>query len=129
MNLTLRQYFDAIEACLIESPVIISYRIVSQEITAADGKLRIEASTSNGGQAEVFVYATESAGDIQILKYSFHWQDAQGRLIRRWDNAPHHPGLPNAPHHIHEADGTVSGMAHIPDFSLVLEEMERAIPP
>lgn len=125
MNLTLRQYFEAIEACLIESPVIVSYRIVSQEITAADGKLRIKASTSNGGQAEFFVYATESPGGIQTLKYSFHWQDAQGQLIKRWDNAPHYPDLPNTPHHVHEADGTVSGMAHVPNFSLVIEEMER----
>lgn len=128
MNLALRQYFDAIETYLIESPVIVSYRILSQEITPADGKLRIKAETSNGGQAEFFVYVTEAAGNIQTLKYSFHWQDAQGQLIRRWDNAPHFPDLPNTPHHVHEADGTVSGLAQIPDFSLVIEEMERTTP-
>lgn len=128
MNLALRQYFDAIETCLIESPVITSYRVLGQEVTPADGKLRIKAETSNGGQAEFFVYVTEAAGNVQTLKYSFHWQDAQGQLIRRWDNAPHFPDLPNTPHHVHEADGTVSGLAHIPDFSLMIEEMERTTP-
>ena len=34
-------------------------------------------------------------------KYSYHWQDAQGRLITRWDNSPHHKGLPTFPHHRH----------------------------
>jgi hypothetical protein len=125
MNLALRQYFDALESCLIESPVIVSYRIVSQEVTAADGKLRVEAATSNGGQAEFFVYAAESEGAIQTRKYSFHWQDAQGQLIRRWDNVPHYPDLPNAPHHVHQADGTVTGMAYIPDLFLAIEEMEK----
>lgn len=129
MNLALRQYFDAIETRLIESPVIVAYRMVSQEITTADGKLRIEAATSKGGQAEFFVYVAESEGGIQTFKYSFHWQDAQGQLIRRWDNAPHYPDLPNAPHHVHKADGTVSGMAPIPDFFLVVAEMEKALLP
>jgi hypothetical protein len=49
MNLTLRQHFDAIETCLLESPAIVSYRILSQGITTADGKLRVTAATSNGG--------------------------------------------------------------------------------
>ena len=34
-------------------------------------------------------------------KYSYHWQDAQGRLITRWDNSPHHRELPTFPHHRH----------------------------
>ncbi|MFA4830232.1 MAG: DUF6516 family protein [Thermodesulfovibrionales bacterium] len=34
-------------------------------------------------------------------KYSYHWQDAQGRLITRWDNSPHHKRLSTFPHHRH----------------------------
>ncbi len=34
-------------------------------------------------------------------KYSYHWQDAKGRLITRWDNSLHHKGLPTFPHHKH----------------------------
>ncbi|MBU4501923.1 MAG: hypothetical protein KKA79_04970 [Nanoarchaeota archaeon] len=37
-------------------------------------------------------------------KYSYHWQDAQGRLIIRWDNSPHHKGLPTFPLHKHLPD-------------------------
>jgi hypothetical protein len=40
-------------------------------------------------------------------KYSFHWQDSSGKLITRWDNAPHFPKLPNFPHHKHLADLSV----------------------
>lgn len=34
-------------------------------------------------------------------KYSYHWRDANGRLIIRWDNSPHHKGLSTFPHHKH----------------------------
>jgi hypothetical protein len=30
-----------------------------------------------------------------------------GKRVVGWDNAPHHPGLPNFPHHIHYADGRI----------------------
>ncbi|SKB44292.1 toxin-antitoxin system TumE family protein [Dyadobacter psychrophilus] len=40
-------------------------------------------------------------------KYAFHWQQENGELLVRWDNAPHFPNLPTFPHHKHRADGTV----------------------
>jgi len=49
---------------------------------------------------------------VEISKYNFHWQDATGNLIRRWDNAPHHPELDNYPHHVHAKD-TVSASSEI----------------
>jgi hypothetical protein len=31
----------------------------------------------------------------------------QGRRIYGWDNASHHPGLANHPHHFHDEDGSI----------------------
>jgi hypothetical protein len=62
-----------------------------------------------------------------LLKYSFHWQDAEGNLKRRWDNAPHYPNLPNAPHHIHAADGFVTEASQIPTIFQVIETIEKAL--
>ena len=31
-----------------------------------------------------------------------------GKLIRRWDNAPHHRELPNFPHHFHDENDVLS---------------------
>lgn len=25
--------------------------------------------------------------------YSYHWQDSQGKMLLRWDNAPYHPDV------------------------------------
>jgi len=34
-------------------------------------------------------------------KYSYHWQNAGGDLLVRWDNSPHYPDLRTFPHHKH----------------------------
>ncbi|RMD91642.1 MAG: hypothetical protein D6813_07315, partial [Calditrichaeota bacterium] len=76
---------------------------------------------------ELFEYVTESDGKIYLKKYSFHWQDANGKLKRRWDNAPHHPELPNAPHHVHNEDGSVNEVKEIPDIFYIIETIEQGI--
>lgn len=42
--------------------------------------------------------------DIDERSYSFHWQDKEGKLIIRWDNAPHHKHIKTYPFHIHVFD-------------------------
>ncbi len=37
----------------------------------------------------------------QSRKYSYHWEDSDGNLIIRWDNAEHWKNLPTFPHHKH----------------------------
>jgi hypothetical protein len=38
-------------------------------------------------------------------KYSFHWQDREGDLIIRWDNATHWKDIDTFPHHKHDKNG------------------------
>ena len=47
------------------------------------------------------LYITElHTPDFQ--KYSYHWQDTQGKMIIRWDNKPHWKNLKTFPNHKHE---------------------------
>jgi hypothetical protein len=127
MNPTIRQYFDAAEGRLITSPVVISYQVVRREIAASDGKLRIKLQLQDGGSAELFAYVAETDERIDLLKYSFHWQDAQGNLVRRWDNAPHYPHLPGAPHHVHGGSGSVQPLSQVPDLFSIIEQIEDTL--
>ncbi len=127
MNPTIEQYFDTVELRLIQSPVIIAYQIVRREIAPADGKLRIKVTLNDGGLAELFEYVSESDGHIHLSKYSFHWQDAQGKLKQRWDNAPHYPNLPNSPHHVHNEDNSVQGVTEAIDTFSIVEKIEKAL--
>ena len=127
MNPIIREHFDFFETRLIESPAIVSYQILSREIAVSDGKMRVIASLRDGGNVELFEYVAQSKGLIRVVKYSFHWQNAQGTLRRRWDNAPHHPELPNAPYHVHVEDDYVRQIAQVPDIFSVIRKIEDAL--
>lgn len=45
----------------------------------------------------------KSGEDFYFLSilYSYHWQDKNGSLRIRWDNAPHHSNLRTFPDHKH----------------------------
>lgn len=58
--------------------------------------------------------------------YAYHYQGPHGVLVFRYDNAPHYPELPNAPHHKH-----ITGQSVVPSeaaglFS-VLDEIGRVV--
>lgn len=64
---------------------------------------------------------------LEKLTYAYHYQDADGSLIFRYDNAAHKPAL-LFPCHKHLSDGvTIESAA--PDFVVLIDEaMERFIP-
>lgn len=118
-------YFDGLERTVLASPAVSSYLVEQREAVPVDGKLRVRARLLDGGWLEFFEYAAFDAhGQIVRLSYSYHWQDAGGRLLRRWDNVNHYRGLPNAPHHLHRSDGGVEGVAKPPALAGVLAEIE-----
>jgi hypothetical protein len=125
MNRLIHDYFDAIEARLIASPIVATFDVIRREITPTDGKIRIRATLTDGGLLELFEYVAEDQGQLNLQKYSFHWQDAKGELAQRWDNVNHHPDLPNAPHHVHQADGSVQSVLDVPGTIGLLDEVEN----
>lgn len=59
----------------------------------------------------------------RLIRYSYYWLATNNRLKIGWDNAPHHPGLPNFPHHKHEGQ-----QAHrAPSDETCLEDVMRVI--
>lgn len=107
MNSVIADYFDEIEARFLGSPAISKYQILRREVTPTDGIIRIKADLSDASQGEFFEYVVEANKQIEIRKYSFHWQDQNGRLLKRWDNAPHHREY-SSHHHLHLADESVT---------------------
>jgi hypothetical protein len=62
---------------------------------------------------------------IVRLRYTYHYQDASGEMIFRYDNAPHHPNVPTHPHHKHV--GSAIEQSQPPDISMVLREIDQYI--
>jgi hypothetical protein len=110
--MTIVDYLDAIKDRLTTDPVVASFSILRERTTLVDGHLRARLAISDGSMLEFSEYAQRSPdGQIDVVTYSYHWAGADGNLIRRWDNAPHFPGLPGFPHHIHDGstDSALSG--------------------
>ena len=56
-------------------------------------------------------------------KYSYHWQTQKGKLICRWDNAPHHREGDTFPHHKHEGNTANT----LPSQEITLEAVLKVI--
>ena len=59
---------------------------------------------------------------ITKARYAYHYQQADGSLIFRYDNVPHYPELRTFPHHKHVGESVIA--AQSPDLSEVLREID-----
>ncbi len=56
----------------------------------------------DGSLLELTERLVEERHTITVTKYRHHWQDQNAKLIKRWDNAPHHAEIETFPHHVHD---------------------------
>jgi hypothetical protein len=54
-------------------------------------------------------------------EYRFQYMHSNGKLIKRWDTAPHHRQVTTFPHHIHEKDTIIT--SDVMNLEKVLEEI------
>ena len=127
MNPEIADYLDHLEQVLLENEAVSGYSLVRREVTPAEGKIRIRVRLMDGGLLELFEHVAANGEQIARRRYAYHWQDAQGRLIRRWDSAPHYPQLPYAPHHVHMSGESVEGVARPPTLVEVLAQIENSL--
>ena len=124
--MTVTQYLDGIKERLLSDVLIRTFRITRERVTLVDGYLRARLTLRDGSLLEFSEYVQHfPADEIRVVTYSYHWGDARGDLIRRWDNTPHFPGLPGFPHHIHEGDTNEVLPGHPVNVFVVLDEIAQ----
>ena len=96
-------YLTTVKALIIANPRIRTWTILREEIQGDIGLHRFRIVWEDDSLLEMFERFEISDGVCKITKYSFHWQDVQGVLLKRWDNAAHHPEVDSHPHHLHES--------------------------
>ena len=89
---------------LLQDDLIRGYEILDFKGGERFYYVKIRAKLIDG--SELHIREFFSSDDFL---YSYHWQDEDGSLIVRWDNAPHHPHLKSYPHHKHAPDIEESG--------------------
>ncbi len=96
------EYLVSIKACIVAHPQVAQWAIVREEAQGDMGLLRYRLTLRRGGLLEMFERFQVVKGSVQVTKYSFHWQDTSGQLLKRWDNAAHHLEVSTRPHHVHD---------------------------
>ncbi len=100
-------------------------RYQEQLLTATRANLRIRLRLLDNSFLEISEALTVEEEDLSWLSYRYHWQDPTGRLILRYDNAPHHQETETYPHHKHVAETVVASQRpSVPDL---LKEIQRIL--
>jgi len=121
--MSLRDYLDSFHSAVskIEDYGFSESIDIKVEIRAskqAVNKARVVLVDSSVLQIREYIDAKYK---IEKVSYAYHYNDKNGKLIFRYDNARHRPGLGFVDHK-HLSDGTVMECA-APDISDVVDEV------
>jgi len=92
-------YLAWIKSVIALCPEVVNLTILREEAQTDKGLWRYRLILKDGSFLEMFEFFKIASGQVEIIKYSFHWQTKNRELIKRWDNAPHHPEIETYPHH------------------------------
>ena len=118
----LHRYLSRLHAAVLSrSEIIIEklrYRCTAVDIGTIHGILRFYDGSRLIFDEEVRL----TKGRLVKGDYRYHYQDAAGNLIFRYDNAPHHREVSTFPHHKHTPEGIVP--SEMPDLVEILREID-----
>ena len=120
-------YLECVIQDLSTSPVVSAFNVIRQEWGEEEGYIRIKCHLSNGDILEFAEYVEVLKEKVCIVTYSYHWQDAKGQVVKRWDNVGHHKELSTFPYHAHLPTGEVVGTTSM-NLTKVLNEIEKVLP-
>ena len=103
-----------------KSRIIKKYTILDYKAISKVQYLKAKLELKNGDS----LFVKEYISSIEHL-YSYHWQKANGDLIIRWDNSPHHNSLTTFPHHKHSPDLEESYETTFKDVIKVIETIMK----
>lgn len=113
-------YLQAVEAAvgLRRGAYVEIY--LEELLTPRRANLRIRVRFDNGRLLEVNEAVVVDGDVLRHLDYRYHCQDADNRLVFRYDSTPHFPELSGFPWHKHLANETIP--AQRPAIAEVLDE-------
>ncbi len=90
-----QEIIDAVMQC----DFVTSYDILEYVEEETIQFIRLTVAINDGSMLHIRESLT-----LGKSKYSYHWQKADGSLILRWDNAPHHREISTFPCHLHDGE-------------------------
>ncbi|HMF34887.1 MAG TPA: DUF6516 family protein [Candidatus Lokiarchaeia archaeon] len=104
---------------MTECPLFLSHDIIDFQEDPDFYCLKAIAFLKDGTELHILEFISPTK-----VRYSYHWQNPDGTLIIRWDNAPHHPELRSFPNHKHNSGVEESKVCTLQD---AIEEIEKTL--
>jgi len=119
-------YFDILQRVLRECGYIQSSRVTTDKRSDYVGFFKADIYFTDGSVLFVREFVFTKIEPVKDM-YAYHYQDAQGQMIFRYDNTRHFPQFPTFPHHKHLADEAIA--AQEMDLQRVIDEIEARLSP
>ncbi len=101
-----RDYYLSLQNTIHAAAHVLSSDVRFEEIDINECYVRGVLVLIGGFELHIAEYVV-SEPLLTRLKYRYHLQTSGGKLISRWDNAPHHPDVSTFPNHRHDDHGGV----------------------
>jgi len=118
-------HFETLEKAISEEPLIVSFDLHRNYTSAVTAYIKAEIIFTNGTRLALFQHVKTDGVRLFITDYRYHYMTADDQMIFRYDNAPHHPGTENFPHHKHTLSGIIS--SDMPEIRDVMNEITSMI--
>ena len=129
----IEQYLRELDELISTSPKVIDVEIIRRSVWDTElekiALYRYRLKMSDRSLLELTERLVEEKGVLSKKKYRHHWQSHDGQVIKRWDNAPHHPEIDTFPHHLHDGSesnvirhGEITGNALKTVISLIVSD-------
>ncbi len=111
-----RDYYIRLQSAIHAAPHVIRSDVQFEEIDANECYVSGILTLMGGYELHVAEYVVTEPS-LARLKYRYHLQTAEGQLVSRWDNAPHHHDVSTFPDHRHDENDRphASAQMNIPD--------------
>lgn len=95
-----REYYAAVQKAILAAVHVLQSEVSFDEISEVECYIRGVLTFTGNYQLHIAEYVVTEP-KFQRVKYRFHLQTSKGKLLARWDNAPHHPEIKTHPDHLH----------------------------
>ncbi len=123
--MNINNHFARIEEKLNTFPLTVSSGSEIERIDIDKGYMKSKTIFTDGSELHLFQFVEIKNKGPKIKKYRYHYQKKDGKLIRRWDNAKHHPDIDTFPDHVHVGEKIKNSSR--PDIEDLLTEIANLL--
>jgi hypothetical protein len=127
MSSLIEDYMQALLNTAAHSPIVRASNIQLDKRTNRSGLIRGDLFLGDGSRL-YFRELVSVEDQVVRFMYSYHYQDASGQLVFRYDDTPHHTEIDSFPHHKHIGQEGDVFSSDPPTLPGVLGEIEKIFP-